>query len=164
MFVSALNLFISSPAHDIHIISGPLKSTLPEAGCLSGISSDIEWGTNKHGADISADIFQLASSIEADADMISSQTIDTEERYPYETTSNHEDCSTSGTNQTGMLKVLQRDRSQGIAKRNKRKRWRGRQEDFEITPEVINGNSKLDFSTTMAPSSPYMSNLQQVIT
>uniref|UniRef100_A0A162B1G5 CTLH domain-containing protein n=1 Tax=Daucus carota subsp. sativus TaxID=79200 RepID=A0A162B1G5_DAUCS len=100
-----------------------------------------------------------ASSIEADADMISSQTIDNEERYPYETTSNQEDCSTSGTNQ--MSKVLQRDRGQGIAKRNKRKHWRGRQEDFEITPEVINASSKQDVSTIMAPTSPYMPNLQQ---
>lgn len=92
--------------------------------------------------------------------MISSQTIDNEERYPYETTSNQEDCSTSGTNQ--MSKVLQRDRGQGIAKRNKRKHWRGRQEDFEITPEVINASSKQDVSTIMAPTSPYMPNLQQV--
>lgn len=151
-----------SPAQEVHVMSGPLKSALPEPGCLSGVSSDLECGINKHGSEISADIPQLASSIEADADMISSQTIDTEERYPYETTSNHEDCSTSGTNQTGMTKVLQGDRGQGIAKRNKRKRWRGRQEDFEITPEVINGSSKQD-STVMAPSNPYVINLQQVI-
>ncbi|KAL1831385.1 hypothetical protein ACET3Z_001036 [Daucus carota] len=138
----------SASAQVVHIVSGPLKGTLPELMCLSGISSDIECGTNKH-----------ASSIEADADMISSQTIDNEERYPYETTSNQEDCSTSGTNQ--MSKVLQRDRGQGIAKRNKRKHWRGRQEDFEITPEVINASSKQDVSTIMAPTSPYMPNLQQ---
>lgn len=163
MFVSTLNCFFPSPAQEVHIMSGPLKSNLPEPGCLSGISSDLECGTNKHGAEISADIAHLASSIEADADMISSQTIDTEERYPYETTSNHEDCSTSGTNQTGMSKVLQRDGGQGIAKRNKRKRWRGRQEDFEITPEVINGSSKQDDSTVMAPFNAYMINLQQVI-
>lgn len=149
-------------AQEVHIMPGPLKSTLPEPGCLSGISSDLECGTNKHGAEISADVSQLASSIEADGDMISSQTIDTEERYPCETTSNHEDCSTSGTNQTGMSKFLQRDRGQGIAKRNKRKRWRGRQEDFEITPEVINGSSKQDDSSTIvAPSNPYVINLQQ---
>ncbi|KAL8124869.1 hypothetical protein AgCh_012508 [Apium graveolens] len=155
------NLFIPSPAQEVHVMSGKLKSALPEPGCLSGISSDHECGTNKHGSEISADISQLASSIEADADMISSQTIDTEERYPCETTSNHEDCSTSGTNQTGMSKVLQRDRGQGIAKRNKRKRWRGRQEDFETTSEVINGSSKHDDSTIIAPSNPYMINLQQ---
>ncbi|KAL8124871.1 hypothetical protein AgCh_012508 [Apium graveolens] len=151
----------SASAQEVHVMSGKLKSALPEPGCLSGISSDHECGTNKHGSEISADISQLASSIEADADMISSQTIDTEERYPCETTSNHEDCSTSGTNQTGMSKVLQRDRGQGIAKRNKRKRWRGRQEDFETTSEVINGSSKHDDSTIIAPSNPYMINLQQ---
>ncbi|WOG93100.1 hypothetical protein DCAR_0312381 [Daucus carota subsp. sativus] len=126
-----------------------------------GISSDIECGSIKQGAEISGDISQLAFSIEADADMICPQTIDTEDRYPYETTSNHEDCSTSGTNQTGMSKVLQRNRGKGIAKRNKRKRWRGRQEDIEITPEVISGGCKQDFSTVMAPSSPYTSKLKQ---
>lgn len=136
--------FIPSSAEGSHIISGPIKINQPEPGCLSGTcSSDVEYGSGKHGAEISTNNYNMEVS-ETDIDVISAQTI--EERYPCEITSNHEDCSTSGTNQPEFSKVLQKNRCQGIGERNKRKRWRGRHEDLEFIPEVVSGSSMQDLA------------------
>lgn len=69
-------------------------------------------------------------------------TKDIDERYPSETPSSHEDCSTSGTHMPVSLKVQQRNRNHGIGERNKRKRWRGRHEKIEHVTEVISGSGR----------------------
>lgn len=143
-------------------MSGPLKVIQPDLVCLSGTSSsEVEGGTRKHDTEIL--MINSHMEVSTNTDVMSTQNTDTEERYPCETTSNHEDCSTSGISQPEISNVLQRNRSRGIGERNKRKRWRGRHEDSDFIPEVISGSSKQDLNTTMVTSSPYMSREQQVL-
>ncbi|XP_051127068.1 uncharacterized protein LOC127248655 [Andrographis paniculata] len=71
---------------------------------------------------------------------------DMEVRYPSETTSLKEDCSTSRSQEPEDSKAVQRNRSPGTGERGKRKRWRGRNENLEIVSEVLRGSSKHELS------------------
>lgn len=73
---------------------------------------------------VSTDFSLDGSSKLVDTDMDSP---DAEERYPCGSTmSSHEDCSTSGVYRHKASKFLQRNHIRGTGERNKRKRWRGR--------------------------------------
>ncbi|GJV82813.1 CTLH LisH motif-containing protein [Tanacetum coccineum] len=87
---------------------------------------------------VSADFSLDGSSKLVDTDMDSP---DAEERYPCSSTmSSHEDCSTSGAYRHKASKLLQRNHIRGAGERNKRKRWRGRDDsypqDFKATKLV----------------------------
>ncbi|CAK9166479.1 unnamed protein product [Ilex paraguariensis] len=126
-------------------VSGSLRVDQSEPGCClsRNCSTEGEYGASKHSdGETSVNNAQLVSSPETNADVVSMQNTDLKERYPCETTSNHEDCSTSGTHHPDNLKVLQRSRNHGTGERNKRKRWRGRQEKLEFLSEVFSGNKQ----------------------
>lgn len=94
----------------------------------------------------------MEASPNSSIDTVSMQSIDVEERFLCET-NNHEDCSTSGTHLVG--KVLQKNRSHRIGERNKRKRWRGRDEKLEYTSEatVERGREEVTSITLIASTS-----------
>ncbi|XP_057500144.1 uncharacterized protein LOC130784328 isoform X1 [Actinidia eriantha] len=144
--------FPSAPG--MQIMSGSLKVNQPEHGCCSSIncSLEVECTTSNSDGEISMSNAHMDGSPEINADVLSMQGMDAEERHPCETRNNHEDCSTSGTHQLVSSKVLQRNRNQGLGERSKRKRWRGRQEEFDLNPEVLTGISKQELSTTAVAS------------
>ncbi|PSS21296.1 Glucose-induced degradation protein [Actinidia chinensis var. chinensis] len=144
--------FPSAPG--MQIMSGSLKVNQPEQGCCSSIncSLEVECTTSNSDGEISMSNAHMDGSPEICADVLSMQGMDAEERHPCETRNNHEDCSTSGTHQLASSKVLQRNRNQGLGERSKRKRWRGRQEEFDLIPEVLTGISKQELSTTAVAS------------
>nr|XP_043617383.1 uncharacterized protein LOC122589198 isoform X2 [Erigeron canadensis] len=64
------------------------------------------------------------------------QNPDSEERYPCGGgISSHEDCSTSGMYRDKASKIMQRNKSRGVGDRNKRKRWRGR-DDIHVNANM----------------------------
>ncbi|KAA8531713.1 hypothetical protein F0562_006570 [Nyssa sinensis] len=131
---------LSSPSASVMpITSGPSKVNHPEPGwCLSrNCSLDVEHGANSNN-ETSISNVHMDESPEINVDVVTMQVTNTEERYPCETRSNHEDCSTSGTHQPENTRLLQRNRSHGISERSKRKRWRGRHEKLDFSPEVLN--------------------------
>lgn len=114
---------VTHGAADDESASGPFQGNLIEINCES---SD----NNIHSNGFSG----------CHADTMT-ETTDISERYPSEATPNHgADCSTSGPQQVQNFQVLQRIRSHGIGERNKRKRWRGRQEKIDFIPEVSGSN------------------------
>lgn len=134
-----------------------MKVNQPEASCSSRHSSlEVECGVSKHTD-------SQDRSPDSNADVVGMHNPDAEERYPADTTSNHDDCSTSATHQYDISKVLQRNRSQGIGERNKRKRWRGRHEKHDFVPLVLSGNRKLELKATTAITSSNISEEQQVL-
>ncbi|XP_028760486.1 uncharacterized protein LOC114719193 isoform X2 [Neltuma alba] len=85
-------------------------------------------------------------SPENNADVTSMQQVDVEVRYASEPTSNHEDCSTSGSQQLENLRVLQQSRLHGNGERNKRKRWRGRYDDDSYSLDASFEEHKQEYS------------------
>ncbi|KAJ6919567.1 hypothetical protein NC651_013498 [Populus alba x Populus x berolinensis] len=78
----------------------------------------------------------MNGSPEDSVDVNSIQGTDVELRYACESTNYSEDCSTSGSHQAGISKVLQRNRNYTTGERSKRKRWRGRQDDEDYKQDV----------------------------
>lgn len=70
-------------------------------------------------------------SSNSNSDTVNMQDVEIEERYPNDTASNHEDCSTSEIHQSEISKVIQKNRTHLNGERNKRKRWRGRDDEAE---------------------------------
>ncbi|XP_059640086.1 uncharacterized protein LOC132282429 isoform X2 [Cornus florida] len=133
--------------HEYCVYRGIVDSglTSPSGNC----SLDVESGASKNSnSETSINNARMNSSPEINVDMVSMHGTETEERYPSETTSNHEDCSTSGKNHTENSRVSQRSRIHGIGERSKRKRWRGRHENLDSIPDILSGSSKQDLSTT----------------
>ncbi|GLU20002.1 hypothetical protein SLE2022_362200 [Rubroshorea leprosula] len=90
-------------------------------------------------------------SPENTTDVTSHPVSDSEIRYACEPASNIEDCSTSGLPQPGNSSL--KSRAHGIGERNKRKRWRGRHDEFSGTPNVSSrGCSKQESTATSATS------------
>ncbi|GFP96928.1 glucose-induced degradation protein 8 homolog [Phtheirospermum japonicum] len=87
-------------------------------------------------------------------ELLSTQPVDVEVRYPCRTTSFNEDCSTSKTRHPEDSKAVQGNRSRGNGERGKRKRWRGRDENLEIVSEALSeGCANFDFKkSTMTQS------------
>ncbi|KAF7828742.1 uncharacterized protein G2W53_019906 [Senna tora] len=111
----------------------PLLDQLVHEYCVyrgivdSGMHSDGETCvTNAH----------MDTSPENKSDVTSMQGIDVEVRYASELTSNHEDCSTSASQQLENPRVLQRGRLHGNGERSKRKQWRGRYDDTNYIPDA----------------------------
>lgn len=142
-------------AHGKQLISGLQNVNQSGPDCCLSRNCSLEVGgrTSDHA---SCDVSINNSHMESNSDTVSMQDIDIEERYPCDT-SNHEDCSTSGMHQCEIPKILQKNRTHGGGERNKRKRWRGRDDT-----EYPSGSSKLDHSTTTLVSCPTMSKEQQV--
>ncbi|XP_028760485.1 uncharacterized protein LOC114719193 isoform X1 [Neltuma alba] len=108
-----------------------------ELDCNAGKHSDGETSvTNAH----------TDGSPENNADVTSMQQVDVEVRYASEPTSNHEDCSTSGSQQLENLRVLQQSRLHGNGERNKRKRWRGRYDDDSYSLDASFEEHKQEYS------------------
>lgn len=100
-------------------------------------SHELDYGASKTSdGEVSISNDHGRGSPEKTSDVASMQGIEVEVRYACESTSNHEDCSTSGSHQPENLRVPQRSRTNVSAERSKRKRWRGRQDDLEFTPGV----------------------------
>ncbi|KAL1564132.1 hypothetical protein AAHA92_06524 [Salvia divinorum] len=73
-------------------------------------------------------------------DPVSAQYSDMDVRYPCEANSLSEDCSTTRVRQLEDSRAFQRTRSIGTVDRGKRKRWRGRDETFEVASETFTGS------------------------
>ncbi|KAJ4846718.1 hypothetical protein Tsubulata_032384 [Turnera subulata] len=115
-----------------------------EAGHASIKHSDCETSVTDVHMDVSP---------ENNVELQSSQGADVELRYASGSSINCEDCSTSGSQQLGISKLLQRSRNYPTGERSKRKRWRGRQDDHYYNQSAsFNGSSKLDFNTTPSPT------------
>ncbi|XP_052196291.1 uncharacterized protein LOC127803806 isoform X2 [Diospyros lotus] len=145
----------SPPASEMHIVSGYSSSR--------NCSVEVDCATSKHSdGETSISNAHMDGSPEINADAVSMQDMNHREKFHSETRSNHEDCSTSGTQPPEIPRILQRNKSYGIRERNKRKRWRGRQEKLDLIPEVLSGSSKQELSTTTTLSSTNMLNEQQL--
>lgn len=134
--------------------SGPLKVNQQETGYCSSrtCSLEVDHATGKHSdGETSMSSAQTDGSPENNVGMNNIKGTDAELRYSCESSSNCDDCSTSGSHQSGVLKVLQRNRTYVTGERSKRKRWRGRQDDQDYVSGVpSHGCSKLDFNSTAA--------------
>ncbi|KDP31912.1 hypothetical protein JCGZ_12373 [Jatropha curcas] len=141
-----------APSSGMQTPSEPLKVNQPEPGFCSSRNSSLEVDniTSKlSDAEASISDTHMDASPENNVDLHCAQGGDTELRYACELTSNCEDCSTSGSHQTGVSRVLQRSRSYATGERSKRKRWRGRQDDQDYFSGVsVNGCNKKDFNAT----------------
>lgn len=113
-------------------IPAPVKFSQQDPGYCSSRDCSLELDCNagKHSdGETSVTNAHIDGSPENNADVTSVQQVDVEVRYASEPTSNHEDCSTSGSQQLEYLRLLQQSRLHGNGERNKRKRWRGRYDD-----------------------------------
>lgn len=146
-------------------LSEPLKVNQPEHGCYSSRNFSLEGdhATSKHSDDeISVSNAHIDGSAENNMDANSTQGTDIELRYACESTSHCEDCSTSGSHQPGISKILRRNRNYVTGERSKRKRWRGRQDDqYYISCVSFNG-CKQDFNAIATSTTVSME--QQVYT
>ncbi|KAL8473154.1 hypothetical protein ACS0TY_030113 [Phlomoides rotata] len=105
----------------LHVESGMENVDKWDSG--SSLSENCSIGT---GSDMSVSSLHMQCS-------------DMEVRYPSDTTSLSEDCSTSRMHQPQDKKAVQRNRSPGTGERVKRKRWSGRNETLAIASEVLSG-------------------------
>ncbi|KAF5738209.1 hypothetical protein HS088_TW13G01105 [Tripterygium wilfordii] len=122
----------------LQTLCAPLNGNQPESkSCLSrNCSLEVSIGSSKH-SDVETFISDShMDSPESNEDMTSLRGSDVELRYATEPTCNHEDCSTSGSNQPEVSSVLSRHRKYGSVERGKRKRWRGRHDDEGTTTQV----------------------------
>ncbi|KAJ6736653.1 RAN-BINDING PROTEIN IN THE MICROTUBULE-ORGANISING CENTRE PROTEIN [Salix viminalis] len=120
-------------------LAEPLKVGQSEPGCCSSrnYSFEVDNTNNKHSdGENSVSNAHMNVSPEDSVDVNSIQGTDVELRYACESTSYHEDCSTSGSHQAGISKVLQRNRNYTIGERSKRKRWRGRQDEEDYKQDL----------------------------
>nr|KAJ0213206.1 hypothetical protein LSAT_V11C400221090 [Lactuca sativa] len=125
--------------HEYCVYRGIVSSGAPNPSCkykcLFGEGMKIGHEPSESESTLSVEARSGSNKL-ADADMDSPGT---EERYPCGTMSNnHEDCSTSGIYKHKASKVLQRNKTRGILERNKRKRWKGRQDLQDSFPQVLN--------------------------
>ncbi|KAI4327465.1 hypothetical protein L6164_019924 [Bauhinia variegata] len=92
-------------------------------------------------------IIDSDGSPENNTDVTSMQGIDAEVRCASDPTSNHEDCSTSGSQQIENLIVSQRNKLPRNGERSKRKRWRGRYDESSYMPDApLEEHSKQEHS------------------
>lgn len=124
----------------------------------------MDWSNSKNSdGETSIGNTNMDVSPESNTDVTSRQGTDAELRFTGEPTGSNGDCSTSGSHQPESSRVL-RNRSHGTGERNKRKRWRGRHDNFCYNPEIsLSERDKQELiSSTPIPSSK-MSKEQQVI-
>lgn len=118
----------------LHVASGTTNADKWEAG--SSLSESFSIVTD---SDISVGSAHMEGS-QTKMDPVNTQNSDMEVRYPCETNSPSEDCSTSRILQAEDNRAVQRNRSPGTGERGKRKRWRGRDENLEVSSEVLTGS------------------------
>ncbi|WCJ31104.1 hypothetical protein M5689_012618 [Euphorbia peplus] len=118
--------------------SDPVKGSPQElSNCSSRTCAlQVDYTAKHSDGEASMHIDRVDGSPENDVDTNTAQMTDAELRCSCDSTTNNEDCSTSGSHQTGVSKVLQRHRNYAIGERSKRKRWRGRQEDQDYMSGV----------------------------
>lgn len=134
-----IGMEVTYGAADDETAAGQFQGNLMEINCRSSKVLDGESSNNN----IQSNGF---SGCHSDT---MTETTDISERYPSEVTPNHgAECSTSGHLQVQNFKVLQRIRNYGIGERNKRKRWRGRQEMIDFMPEV-SGSTRKEVTATI---------------
>lgn len=127
----------------------PAKSSQHDPGYCSSRDCSLEVDCNaskQSDGETSVTNAQTDGSPENNVDVTSMQQVDADVRYASEPTSNHEDCSTSGSRQLENLIVLQQSRLNGHGERNKRKRWRGRYDDDSYLPDASLEENKLEHS------------------
>ncbi|XP_073265591.1 uncharacterized protein [Populus alba] len=120
-------------------LTEPLKVGQSEPGYCSSrnYSFEVDNTNSKHSdGETSVSNAHMNGSPEDSVDVNSIQGTDVELRYACESTNYSEDCSTSGSHQAGISKVLQRNRNYTTGERSKRKRWRGRQDDEDYKQDV----------------------------
>ncbi|XP_052300173.1 uncharacterized protein LOC102628083 isoform X2 [Citrus sinensis] len=137
-------------------ISIPIKVDKPVSGCCSSRNCSLEMDcsiSKNSDGETSVSNTIMDGSPENNTDVISIQGADVELRFTGGPTGSNEDCSTSGSHQPESSRVL-RSRSHGSGERNKRKRWRERQDDFCYNPEIsLGGCNKRELnSSTLIPS------------
>ncbi|KAE9607777.1 hypothetical protein Lalb_Chr09g0333751 [Lupinus albus] len=141
---------IVDPAFGKQPISEPVKFNQHDFGYCSSRDCSLELHCNagKHSdGETSFTNVDTDCSPEHNADLTSMRGIDVEIRYASETTSSHEDCSTSVSQQLGNPSVLQRRRLLGTGERSKRKRWRGRYDDSSYLANAsLEDNNKQEHS------------------
>ncbi|KAK6258508.1 hypothetical protein SCA6_012982 [Theobroma cacao] len=101
-------------------------------------SLDVDYSSTKHSN----------SESSATTDLSTMQGTDVELRYASEPANNLEDCSTSGSNQSENSRLL-RNRSHVAGERSKRKRWRGRHDELDISDIHSNRCGKQEVGTAM---------------
>lgn len=145
-------------------ISIPIKIDKPESGCCSSRNCSLEMDcsiSKNSDGETSVSNTIMDGSPENNTDVISIQGADVELRFTGGPTGSNEDCSTSGSHQPESSRVL-RSRSHGSGERNKRKRWRGRQDDFCYNPEIsLGGCNKRELNSSTLIPSTIMSREQQ---
>ncbi|EYU44384.1 hypothetical protein ABFS82_08G048400 [Erythranthe guttata] len=125
----------------LHVTSG--KAVVDQLNPGSNLSENCSIGSD---SDMSLSSVHIGGS-QSKLDLTSTQIADMEVRYPHESISSNEDCSTSKTRHPQGNKPVQRNRSP--MERGKRKRWRGRNENLEIVSEPssdtdLNDCTKMD--------------------
>ncbi|GER30870.1 unnamed protein product [Striga asiatica] len=114
---------------------------------LSSLSENFPIGTD---TDMSTPTDNVhADSSQSKMEVLTTQHVDMEVRYPCETTSLKEDCSTSRTHQPEDSKVVLGNRCRVAGERGKRKRWRGRDEDLEFGSEGLSESCKHELCTNV---------------
>ncbi|KAJ4714905.1 CTLH LisH motif-containing protein [Melia azedarach] len=154
---------LASPS-GVETLSKPIKVSQPESGYCSSrnCSLEMDWSNSKNSdGETSIGNTNMDVSPESNTDVTSRQGTDAELRFTSEPTGSNGDCSTSGSHQPESSRVL-RNRSHGTGERNKRKRWRGRHDNFCYNPEIsLSERDKQELiSSTPIPSSK-MSKEQQ---
>ncbi|KAK6116249.1 hypothetical protein DH2020_050045 [Rehmannia glutinosa] len=126
----------------LHITSG--MSNVDQLDPGSTLSENCSTGSD---SDMSVGSAHMEGS-QSKTELLSTHNADIEVRYPCETTSFNENCSTSRTRQPEDGKVVQRNRCRGTGERGKRKRWMERNEDLETVSEVLSERCKHELSAT----------------
>nr|GMC76763.1 CLTH domain-containing protein [Ipomoea batatas] len=139
---------VFSPASGIQGTVSAINDDQSEPGCLPQNSClEVGNGNNKlSDGEASLTDVHMEASPNSSIDTVSMQSTDVEERFLCET-NNHEDCSTSGTH---LVVKVQKNRSHRIAERNKRKRWRGRDQKLEYTSEATVERGREEASQKLA--------------
>ncbi|KMT09336.1 hypothetical protein BVRB_6g134310 isoform A [Beta vulgaris subsp. vulgaris] len=137
------------PADTDHLKANQLNAT---GGLSSDNFHDVDCGNNKHSEDGSSIINAHADGTEISTETTRTQDMDVEMRFPCESVSNHDNCSTSGTHRIKNLRICQRNRGHTVEGR-RRKRWRERNEDFDFPAGVhCNESSKQEGFEKYSPS------------
>ncbi|GKU94719.1 hypothetical protein SLEP1_g8171 [Rubroshorea leprosula] len=132
-------------------VSETLKANQVEPGYCSSRNSSFEVDCNE-AKQLDVETFmsnaKFDGSPENNTDVTSQQVGDAEVRYACESAIKIEGCSTSESHQPGNSTYL-KNKAHGTGERNKRKRWRGRHDEFGGTPDVsCMGCSKEERSAT----------------
>ncbi|KAK7251062.1 hypothetical protein RIF29_33937 [Crotalaria pallida] len=145
---------IVDPAFGKQPIPEPVKFNQHDPGYCSSrdCSLDLDCNAGKQSdGETSVTNVHMDGSPENNADVTSKRGLEVEVRYTSETTSSHEDCSTSGSQQLENPSVLQRSRLPGTGERSKRKRWRGRYDDNGYMPGAsLEESNKHSISTVVS--------------